>query len=122
MPLEFTPQTPANAAEHTAVTPPTDSITVSRTQLAQVLHQNKELKHLVGASADIISFIVNHVFGGSIPTDLNVMEISRIALRLPKIVKHLDSDTLQSLKNNLEDIKSLAPMYMTKDQQKIINP
>lgn len=120
MPLEFTPHTPNTPDDHTAVTPPTDTITVPRPQLAQVLQQNKELKHLVSSSAEIIGFIINNVFGGSIPKEFSVMEISRIAIRLPKIVKQLDADTLNNLKINLDDIKALAPMYMTPEQQKRI--
>lgn len=94
-------------------------IEVNKAQLAALLQQNKEFKEIMASAIHIIGFIKSDFFGGEFPTKVDVMAISKILMKLPKLVKNLDEEKIETLKLHMNVVQQ-ASKYLSAEQLKMI--
>jgi hypothetical protein len=93
-------------------TPESDSITVPKEQLIQLIQKNKDLLALVSASVDTI-IIVKKLLGGKLPE--NKKEIPALLFKIPKILDQFSKNEqlMHQLGHNIDTIKTIAPKHLS---------
>ena len=109
-------------------TPGSNQILVPKEKLAQIISQNKELKDdraallsMLNSSVEMINFMKQTVFGGTMPTEITVVSMVKLATKIPRILKSMDESNIALLKSNFENIASCASQFLDEDQIKKIS-
>lgn len=103
--------------------PEVETIVVPKEALAALIRQNKqgkddnaELLTMLGASVEILTFVKNTILGGTIPKDMNLGGIIKLATKIPRILNRLDEDTITLLADNMKIIMDCAGKHLSEDQ------
>jgi hypothetical protein len=84
-------------------------ITVPAAQLREILEQNVRLKELLVTANNFKIAIVDELFNGSLPENLGVIEMAKMASKLPKIIKKLKEAQISELATAFETAQKYLP-------------
>ena len=108
--------------------PAPDTINVPKDMLATLIAQNKQAKDdnakllaMLNGSVEVIGFMKHNILGGSMPTEMGLPQIIKLATRIPKILNSLDAATMDQLQQNFKMILDCASEFMSDEQLKKIS-
>lgn len=99
---------------------PADQLKQMISQLREYKDANADLLAMLNSSVEVIGFVKEKIFGGSLPKEMSVTTIMKLAARIPKVINNMDKETINLIGEHMDKIKDVAGRHLNESQIKQI--